>query len=92
MTKGKILTGKVIAAKSPKTLTVLVETIYRHPKYGKVMRRRKKYLVHDERGVPLGSKVKIRETRPISKRKHFVVEEVLQKIVKSPKSKVKSRN
>ena len=77
MIKGKVLVGKVIAAKSLKTLTVLVETVYRHAKYGKVMRRRKKYLVHDEQGVPINSKVKIRETRPISKRKHFVVEEVL---------------
>ena len=78
MIKGKILTGKVIAAKSPKTLTVLVETVYRHPKYGKVMRRRKKYLVHDEQGVAINSKVKIQETRPISRRKHFVVKEVLK--------------
>jgi len=77
MIKGKVLTGKVIAATPPKTLTVLVETVYRHPKYGKVMRRRKKYLVHDEQGVAISSKVKIRETRPISKRKHFIVEEVL---------------
>ena len=74
MTKGKILTGKVIAAKSPKTLTVLVETVYRYPKYGKVMRRRKKYLVHDEKGVAINRTVKIRETRPISKRKHFIIE------------------
>jgi len=78
MIKGKVLTGKVIAAKSAKTLTVLVETTYRHPKYGKVMRRRKKYLVHDDQGVPVNSKVRIRETRPISKRKHFIVEEVLK--------------
>ena len=91
MIKGKILIGKVIAAKNLKTLTVLVETTYRNPKYGKVMRRRKKYLVHDEKGVPINSKVKIRETRPISKRKHFIVEEVLQKMVQSPKSKLKNR-
>ena len=77
MIKKKTLIGKVVAAKSPKTIAVLVETIYRHPKYGKIMRRRKKYLVHSEKEVAVGERVMIRETRPISKRKHFVIEKAL---------------
>ena len=77
MAKGKTLIGRVLGQKTPKTVVVLVETIYRHPKYGKILRKRKKYLVHSEEKIAEGKEVIIRETRPISKRKHFEVEKVL---------------
>ncbi|MCS7059197.1 MAG: 30S ribosomal protein S17 [Meiothermus sp.] len=70
----KVLTGVVVSDKAQKTVTVLVERQMRHPLYGKVIRRSKKYLAHDENEqYKLGDVVQIREARPISKRKRFVV-------------------
>ncbi len=54
------------------TIAVQVERYVMHPKYKKYMRRTKKYLVHDKGNTAaLGDSVEIRETRPLSKRKHF---------------------
>lgn len=70
------LTGEVVRAKMQKTVTVRVERSWRHPLYGKVMRSRKHYLVHDEIGCKPGDLVRIVESRPISRRKRWAVEEV----------------
>ena len=72
------LTGVVVRAKQPKTITVQVNRSYRHPLYQKVVRSQKNYLVHDEIGCHPGDRVVIVESKPISKLKRFVVEEVLQ--------------
>lgn len=78
----KIFTGQVISTKMDKTLVVLVERKTRHPLYKKVLTRHKKYKAHcEEKGIKVGDIVKIMETRPISKDKHFI-------LVKNPKSKV----
>ncbi len=70
----KVLTGVVVSDKAQKTVTVLVERQMRHPLYGKVIKRSKKYLAHDENDqYKLGDVVEIREARPVSKRKRFVV-------------------
>ena len=56
------------------TATVVVERYVKHPKYQKYMRLSKKFLVHDPgNSAQVGEKVIIRETRPISKRKRFVI-------------------
>lgn len=70
----KILTGKVVLLKTPKTASVVLERKFRHPLYRKVITRHKKYKVHYE-NIELheGDMVMIKETRPISKDKHFVV-------------------
>lgn len=73
------LTGEVIRARMQKTVTVRVKQTSRHPLYGKVIRTHKDYLVHDEEGCRLGDKVKIVESRPISRRKRWVVEEVMRR-------------
>lgn len=73
----KKITGRVIGTKMPKTATVLVERLWKHPIYKKRIKRSKKYLVHDEIGVKVGDKVLIQETKPISKRKRWKVLEVL---------------
>lgn len=71
-TQGRVLRGTVVATKMQDTITVAVERYVMHPKYKKFMRRTKKYLVHDKGNTAhTGDKVEIRETRPISKRKHF---------------------
>lgn len=77
--KRRRLTGEVIKAKLEKTVTVRVDRSYRHRLYGKVIRTSKKYLVHDEKGCQLGDLVRMVESRPISKKKRWVVESILQR-------------
>ncbi len=73
-TKGKVLEGVVVKAAMKDTATVSVERYVKHPKYGKYLRRSKKFLVHDPGNtLAVGQKVAIRETRPLSKRKRFVI-------------------
>lgn len=72
--KGRILQGTVVASKMQDTCTVAVERYVKHPKYKKFLRLTKKYLVHDEGNTaPVGAKVEIIESRPLSKRKHFTL-------------------
>lgn len=71
--------GRVISDKMNKTVTVLVERLYRHPTYGKVVKMRMKFKAHDEENkCHTGDKVKIIETRPLSKDKHWKVIEILE--------------
>jgi len=70
----RILTGTVTSDKTDKTVTVLVERKVKHPLYGKIIRRSKKYHAHDEANeYRIGDKVRIEETRPISKTKTWKV-------------------
>jgi small subunit ribosomal protein S17 len=70
----RILTGTVTSDKTDKTVTVLVERKVKHPLYGKIIRRSKKYHAHDESNeYQIGDKVRIEETRPISKTKTWKV-------------------
>ena len=70
----KILQGTVVSNKQNKTITVLVERKFKHPMLKKVIRRSKKYSVHDEENkFNTGDKVKIMESKPISKLKRWVV-------------------
>jgi small subunit ribosomal protein S17 len=66
--------GVIVSNKMQKTLVVKVERTYRHPKYGKVITRGKKYYAHYE-GAPkqVGEEVTIKETRPLSKLKRWLV-------------------
>ena len=71
---GRTFRGTVVSVKMQDTATVAVERYVQHPKYKKFIRRTKKYLVHNPAGsVSEGDMVSIREVRPISKRKHFVI-------------------
>lgn len=73
----KILVGTVISIKNAKTATVLVETYEKHPLYAKRFKKSKKFAVHDENNIAkIGDVVKIQETRPLSKTKHFRLVEV----------------
>ncbi len=64
--------GIVVSARQDKTITVLVETYKRHPKYGKRVKYRKKYYAHDEENVAkLGDVVEIMATRPLSRTKRW---------------------
>ena len=77
--KRRRLTGVVTKTKLTKTVTVRVDRSYRHPLYGKVIRTSKKYLVHDELGCQLGDNIQMVESRPISKKKRWVVETILHR-------------
>jgi len=72
--KGKVLRGVVVKSAMKDTATVAVQRYVKDPKYKKFVKQIKKYLVHDPGNTAeVGSKVSIKESRPISKRKHFVL-------------------
>ena len=75
----KTLTGKVVGDKMEKTLTVVVESTARHRLYRKILRRSKRYLVHDELEAKPGDVVRITETRPLSRHKRWRVAEIVQR-------------
>ena len=69
----RTMIGKVVSDKMQKTIVVLVERSVKHPKYGKIMKRRTKIHAHDENQVcEIGDMVKVRESRPFSKTKSWV--------------------
>lgn len=77
---GRTLTGKVVSDKMNKTITVLVERKVRHPLYGKIMVRTKKYHAHDESNeFHPGDLVVIEECRPLSKTKAWRVARLVEK-------------
>ena len=76
----KIRVGVVISDARDKTVTVEVRDSKRHPKYGKTVPVRKRFHAHDEANdAPIGDTVRIVETRPISKSKHWRVDEIVER-------------
>jgi small subunit ribosomal protein S17 len=72
----RILTGTVVSDKNDKTVVVLVERKVKHPLYGKIIRRTKKYHAHDESNSAVaGEVVRIEECKPISKNKTWTLVE-----------------
>jgi len=71
--------GIVASDKMEKTVTVRVDRLVKHPVYRKYVKRRKKFMAHDETGAKIGDKVRIVETRPLSARKRWRVVEIIQK-------------
>lgn len=81
-----ILTGEVVSAKADKTASVNVERIFQHPVYKKIVRKKKKYLVHDEKNkCKPGDIVKIKLVRPLSKKKRWLLVNITSK---APKKEV----
>ena len=78
----KELVGRVVSNKNNKTITVLVETYKKHPKYGKRVKYSKKYTAHDETNkAKMGDVVRIVATKPISKTKRFYLAEIVEESV-----------
>jgi small subunit ribosomal protein S17 len=78
----RTLIGRVVSDKMEKTVTVLVERKVKHPMYGKVMVRSKKYHAHnDGNTAKAGDLVEIVETRPVSRTKSWAVTSVLEKAI-----------
>lgn len=78
MNSRRRLIGTVTGNKMQKTVVVEVSRTYRHPLYHKVVRSSKMYKAHDELGCNIGDKVQIVESKPISKTKRWVVEEIVK--------------
>ena len=78
----KVMIGTVTSNKMDKTIVVSVETSVKHPIYGKVVKRTYKLKAHDEEnGCQIGDKVKVMETRPLSKDKRWRLVEVVEKAI-----------
>jgi small subunit ribosomal protein S17 len=76
----KTRTGIVVSNKMDKTVVVAIETSVRHPLYKKIVKRTTKFKAHDEKNeCGEGDKVRIMETRPISKEKRWRVVEIIEK-------------
>ena len=76
----KVRQGRVLSDKMDKTVVVAVESRVRHPLYGRIVRRTKKYKAHDEENqYHVGDTVEIMETRPLSKDKTWRVTRLIEK-------------
>jgi small subunit ribosomal protein S17 len=75
-----VVTGVVVSDKMDKTVKVAIERQIRHDLYGKIQRRTSTFLAHDETNeVKVGDRVAITETRPLSRRKRWVVTSIVEK-------------
>ena len=76
----KVKIGKVVSNKMDKTVVVAIEYSVKHPLYGKVVKRTYKLKAHDEENAcAVGDKVKVMETRPLSKQKRWRLVEIVEK-------------
>jgi len=76
----KIRVGRVVSDKMDKTVVVVVETLVRHPLYQRTVRHTRKFKAHDEQNAcRVGDRVRIMETRPLSKDKRWRVVEILER-------------
>ncbi len=76
----KELVGIVTSDKMDKSVIVTVETMFMHPLYKKTVKRRKKYMAHDEKNeCKVGDKVRILESRPLSAKKRWRVVEIIER-------------
>ena len=76
----KVRVGQVVSNQMDKSATVQVNRLVQHPKYKRVVRRRNRLMIHDEQNeLQIGDKVRIMETRPLSKRKRWRLVEVMER-------------
>jgi small subunit ribosomal protein S17 len=84
-TQRKERTGEVVSDKMAKTIIVRVERRFRHPQFKKVVTSYKKFVAHDEKGeAKVGDRVRIEETRPLSKTKRWRLVEVVERNADAP--------
>ena len=76
----KVRVGKVVSDKMDKTIVVAIEDSVKHPLYGKVVKRTVKIKAHDEENTcGIGDRVKVMETRPLSRDKRWRLAEIIEK-------------
>ncbi|MEW5873252.1 MAG: 30S ribosomal protein S17 [Chloroflexota bacterium] len=78
MNNRRRMTGVVTSNKMDKTVVVEVSLTFRHRLYKKVVHTRRRFMAHDEQGCQIGDQVRIVESRPISRRKRWMVEEIIR--------------
>jgi small subunit ribosomal protein S17 len=76
--------GLVVSAKTPKTVVVAVERLVQHRLYRKTLRRTSTFMAHDELGARSGDRVRIVESRPLSRRKRWRVTEIVERSAEIP--------
>jgi small subunit ribosomal protein S17 len=77
----KTVVGRVVSNKMDKTVSVSVERRYRHPLYGKILKRTSKFMAHDEKNeCKIGDTVRIMETRPLSRLKRWRLVEIVERV------------
>jgi len=76
-------TGVVVSAKTPKTVVVQVVRLFQHKLYRKTIRRTSAFMAHDELGARNGDRVRIVESRPLSRRKRWRVAEIVERSAES---------
>lgn len=81
MNKRRRLEGVVTSNKMEKTVVVKTKRSFRHPLYGKVVESNRKLVAHDEMDAQIGDRVRIVESRPISKTKRWAVEKIITSTV-----------
>jgi small subunit ribosomal protein S17 len=90
MNNRRRITGVVTSNKMEKTVVVEISRTYRHPLYKKVVHTRKNIMAHDLLGCEVGDHVRIVESRPISRHKHWVVEEILRRDIRASAPEVEA--
>lgn len=88
MNNRRRMTGFITSNSMQKTVVVEISRTFRHPLYKKVVNSRHRVMAHDELGCQVGDEVRIVESRPISKRKHWVVEEILRRSIAAGEPKL----
>jgi small subunit ribosomal protein S17 len=87
MNNRRRMTGHVTSNSMQKTVVVEVSRTFRHPLYKKVVHSRRRVMAHDELGCLVGDEVRIVESQPISRRKHWVVVEILRREIGAGETK-----
>jgi small subunit ribosomal protein S17 len=90
MNNRRRMTGFITSNSMQKTVVVEISRTYRHPLYKKVVNSRHRVMAHDELGCQVGDEVRIVESRPISKNKHWVVEEILRHTIGAGEPKLEA--
>lgn len=88
MSDRRRLTGVVTSNKMTKTVSVEITRTFRHPLYRKVIHRSKRVMAHDELGCQIGDQVQIVESRPLSRRKRWVVESIVKHEIRAADTSV----
>lgn len=83
MNNRRRMTGVVTSNKMDKTVVVEISRTYRHPLYQKVVYTRKNVMAHDTLGCQVGDQVQIVESRPLSRHKRWVVEQILRRDIRA---------
>ena len=83
MNKRRRMTGVVTSNKMTKTVVVEISRTYRHPLYKKVVQSSKRVKAHDELDCQIGDQVKLVASKPISREKHWVVESIIKREIRT---------